>query len=260
MIIRATKLGRTFNAAQTGGTTTVVFQDVTLSVGSEEIVTVFGPNGCGKSTLLKILGGIDKSHSGMLAFEPDDRKGIRYGYVPQSFGESLLPWLNGRENIGFPLRLRGEDGVMRTRHVEEVIREMGLEHKDLPLTERSYKLSGGQQQIVCILRALIADPHVLLLDEPFSALDFETRLTTNERFHAFWSRHKRPTVLVSHDLDEAMLLGTRLLLMGPKPTGILRVFDLPFPKVRSRELVKTHRFNQLRARIVASFLKTVDHD
>jgi NitT/TauT family transport system ATP-binding protein len=241
---------------QVQGESIEVFHDVNFDIAQGEFLTLFGPNGSGKSTLIKILAGMENGYKGEVTVETSHEQ-RKIGYVFQNFAESLLPWKTAEENIGFPLELKGVEPVLRKEKVSKLISRFNLETKVLPLNSMSYQLSGGQQQLVCILRAFIADPEVLFLDEPLSALDFQTRSTLTGILDQYWTETKATIVMVSHDIDEAMLLGRRMMLMGTRPKGIIADIPIVLQGNRSMGLLESEEFNRIRTQTLKQFLAKV---
>jgi sulfonate transport system ATP-binding protein len=207
----------------------LALDDISLAVGEGEIVGVVGASGCGKSTLLRLLAGIERPTAGAAAFDGAPLKGPRdeIGVVFQE--PRLMPWLSVEANVAFGLRHL--PSAERKARVGETLERVGLAHfaKSLPR-----ELSGGMAQRVAIARALAARPKVLLLDEPFSALDAFTRLALQDHLLDLWS-YDRPTfVLVTHDIDEALALADRIVLMRGHPGRIHREFAVDLPRPRSR--------------------------
>ena len=202
---------------------------ISLSVGEGEIIGVVGASGCGKSTLLRLLAGLEKPNAGAVAFDGAPLTGPRdeIGVVFQE--PRLMPWLTVEDNVAFGLRHLG--AAERKARVAETLGRVGLGNsaKSLPR-----ELSGGMAQRVAIARALAARPKVLLLDEPFSALDAFTRLTLQEHLLELWSYDKPTFVLVTHDIDEALALADRIVLMRGHPGRIHREFAVDLPRPRSR--------------------------
>jgi sulfonate transport system ATP-binding protein len=203
--------------------------DVDLTVAPGEIVALVGASGCGKSTLLRIIAGLERDHEGRvsLAGEPITGPGLDRGVVFQE--HRLLPWLDVEENVAFGVSsLPIED---RRRTVAEHIALVGLTG-----FERAYphQLSGGMAQRVAIARALATRPRVLLLDEPFGALDAFTRIQMQQEVLRIWQAERTTLVLVTHDIDEAVFLGDRVIVMGQRPGSIRSRFDVDLPRPRDR--------------------------
>ncbi|HEY0234080.1 MAG TPA: ABC transporter ATP-binding protein [Afipia sp.] len=204
-----------------------VLEDIDVRVESGEIVSLVGPSGCGKSTLLRIIAGLERSYSGAVALEGKTLSGrsSRIGFIFQE--PRLLPWLTVAQNISFSL---GNGGATHPR-VARLLTEVGLDGYEDALPKQ---LSGGQAQRVSIARGLFTQPQVLLLDEPFSAVDAFTRMKLQDLLLRVAAQHGTTLVLVTHDLDEALYLGDRVLMMGANP-GIIRRevrVDLPHPRDR----------------------------
>lgn len=203
---------------------------VSLSVGEGEIVSLLGPSGCGKSTLLRIVAGLDREYAGSVVLDGDEVKGptTRVGVVFQE--PRLFPWLSVRRNIAFGLK------EADPAHVEELAREVGLEEY---LESLPRQLSGGMAQRCAIARALVTRPRVLLMDEPFSALDAFTRMRLQEVTLGLWRQVGTTLLLVTHDIDEALFLSDRVVVMSARPGRIkaeVRI-DLPRPRERASEAV-----------------------
>jgi len=204
-------------------------QQVELSVSRGELLTIIGPSGCGKSTLLKIVAGLDTNYSGTVTLngQPIIGPGIQKGVIFQE--PRLFPWLTVEQNIAANLSLRDSEVRRRVDELIELVRLQGF--------AKSYprELSGGMAQRVSIARALLRNPDILLLDEPFGALDAFTRTHMQEVLLDIWQQNRTTMLLVTHDLDEAVFLGERVVIMEPRPGHIRSVMriDLPFPRHRA---------------------------
>jgi NitT/TauT family transport system ATP-binding protein len=206
---------------------TIALKDVHLSIEPGEFITVVGPSGCGKTTLLQLLAGFEQSTEGAITIlnEPIQGPSPERAVVFQQ--PTLLPWMNVEDNITYGLRLQGSLKSMHRDEICDMLRIMGLlgfeKHK-------VYHLSGGMQQRVAIARALITKPAMILMDEPFGALDAMTREELQLFLLHTW-KQLRPTILfITHDIDEAILLGTRVLVMSPRPGRIAKDIAVPFDK------------------------------
>src|ERR1041385_8645141 len=187
-----------------------VFDNLSLSVSSSDFITIIGPNGCGKKTLLNLIAGTEKPDSGTINI--GSRNG-NVGYVWQDYRSSLLLWLNVYNNIAFPLKLKGIDPDKVRAIVDELLEEFSISFSP---EKEVYKLSGGQQQLVCLLRSIAAEPKILLCDEPFSALDQSSRWTMAFYLEELWLKREIPVLFVSHDIDESIMLGNRIVLLNNK--------------------------------------------
>lgn len=196
-----------------------VLQDVHLQLAEGEVVSLLGPSGCGKSTLLRIVAGLERDYSGQ-ALRGE-------GEVAFVFQEPrLMPWLTVAENIGF-----ADDLAYDRPRVAQLIREVGLEGFEQALPKQ---LSGGMAQRVAIARGLYSRPRVLLLDEPFSAVDAFTRMKLQDLLLALAAHHGIALLLVTHDVDEALYLGDRVLVMGSRPGRVLETLEVPLARPRDR--------------------------
>jgi NitT/TauT family transport system ATP-binding protein len=201
-----------------------------LSVRDGEFVCLVGPSGCGKSTLLRLLAGLDRADAGAftLAGHRIDGPSAEVGVVFQQ--ATLLPWLTVWQNVTVPLRVGGHSFGNREGPVRELLRIAGLQGFG---NKYPYELSGGMQQRVAIVRALVRDPKLLLMDEPFGALDALTREKMNAELQRIWLASRKTVVLITHSIDEAVFLGDRVVVMSARPGRIVReiAVDLPRPRI-----------------------------
>ncbi len=210
----------------------LILQDINFSLLEGEIMTILGPSGSGKSTLLNLIGGINKQYSGEINFRG---KGIEHfvkGYIPQNLG--LLPWKTVEENIFLPQKIDRKIEISE-HEAFEIIEELGI--SDF-LKRYPSELSGGQRQRVALARLFVSYPDILLMDEPFSALDTFTAETSRELFLKLWKRRKITAICTTHNLLEAVKLGKKILLISKLPGRVLHVFDNPLFEtgaVRSEE-------------------------
>lgn len=230
---------------------TAAIDDLSARIGHQEFVSVVGPSGCGKSTLLKLLAGLLDTSGGTLQIAdatPADARaaGHDIAYVFQS--PTLLPWRSVTDNVALPLELRGVGQQRRLARAAELIRLVGL--KDFAAA-RPGQLSGGMQMRVSLARALVTEPALILLDEPFGALDEITRQYLNEELLRLWLDQRWTAVLVTHNVYEAVFLSQRVLVMGPRPGTIIGEYPVDFPYPRTPALRADPRFGALAATISA---------
>jgi NitT/TauT family transport system ATP-binding protein len=206
-----------------------IYRNFDLDLQEGEFISIFGPNGCGKSTFINLISGMLSIDVGTVLYDGKTIRQTRISYVFQNYREALFPWMRAINNIQYPLRILGLDKKTRVRRVEELLAEFDIQ---IDLNRYPYELSGGQQQMVSILRALITDPEVLFLDEPFSALDYEMTLFMRERLQQVFLKRQSTMILVSHDLEEAIQLANRVLMLTRRPTRVAETVpvDVPWPR------------------------------
>ncbi|TFL16922.1 ABC transporter ATP-binding protein [Jannaschia formosa] len=237
-VIRADHLDLTF---QTGDGPVHALSDVTLDVAEGEFVSFIGPSGCGKTTFLRCVAALEQPTGGSLTVNgqtPDEARRARaYGYVFQAAG--LYPWRTIGKNVTLPLEIMGYSRADRARRRDEVL---ALVELDKFANKYPWQLSGGMQQRASIARALAFDAPVLLMDEPFGALDEIVRDRLNEELLALWARTNKTTLFVTHSIPEAVYLSTRIVVMSPRPGRITDVIDSPLPKDRPLDIRDTPEF------------------
>ena len=228
-----------------GGTFTALEQ-VSFEVPDQQFAVLVGPSGCGKSSLLYLTAGLAEPTSGEIYVggKQVDGPGADRGMVFQ--GYTLFPWLTVRKNIEFGLKRRGVPAAERKETVEYYLNEVGL----LRFADNySKQLSGGMMQRVAIARALANDPQILLMDEPFGALDSQTRLQMQQLLLKVWEHSKKTVLFVTHDIDEAILLGDRIFVMGARPGRIKEVLDVPIGRPRNLDMVMDPDFIRMKRNI-----------
>ncbi|WP_119698574.1 ABC transporter ATP-binding protein [Microbacterium halotolerans] len=224
----------------------VALDDVSLDIADNEFVTVVGPSGCGKSTLMNVLAGLERPTSGHAHVDGVEVRGPgpERGVIFQQY--ALFPWLTVRKNIEFGLRVAGLGKAERRRTAEHFIELVGLEQFADALPKM---LSGGMKQRCAIARAYAVDPSILLMDEPFGALDALTRVTLQEQLLDTWSREKRTVMFITHDVDEAVFLANRVVVMAAGPGRIYDVIDVDLPYPRTEDVRLSAEFAELRNRV-----------
>ena len=216
-------------AAATGSGTTLALQATTLDVAENELITILGPSGCGKSTLLRIVAGLEVQTAGEVLLE--GRRiagpGADRGMVFQSY--TLFPWLTVLDNVCFGLREKRLPRAQQLDIAHGFIAQVGLKGFERHFPKQ---LSGGMQQRTALARALANDPRMLLMDEPFGALDHQTRELMQELLLGIWERRQKTVLFVTHDIDEAVFMGSRVVVMSARPGRIKldRVVELPHPR------------------------------
>ncbi len=244
-VIEAEGLNLTF---QTGDGAVQALKDVNLAVGQGEFVSFIGPSGCGKTTFLRVVADLEQPTSGRITvngMSPDAARRARaYGYVFQQAG--LFPWRTIEGNVMLPLEIMGYPrGERRDRaaRVLELVELKGFERK------YPWQLSGGMQQRASIARALAFDADILLMDEPFGALDEIVRDRLNEELLRLWDRTGKTILFVTHSIPEAVYLSTRIVVMSPRPGRITDVIDSPLPRARPLDIRDTPAFIDIAHRV-----------
>lgn len=232
----------------------VLYDQFDLDIARGKIVSVFGPNGCGKSTLINMMSGILPMDAGTVSFDGKSVRDTRIGYVFQNYREAVFPWLRAIDNIRYPLQFLSLTKQERNERLEKLIAAFDVK---IDLNRYPYEMSGGQQQLVSIMRAMIIDPEVLFLDEPFSALDFEMTMFLREKLEHVLVEKKITTLLVSHDLDEAVHLADEILLLTKKPTQVAGRIPFDAPRPRTVETGLTAEFIKAKSETLEIFQREV---
>ena len=229
-ILEISHITKSFESVDNSGRRTVL-KDICLDVEENEFICILGPSGCGKSTLLRILSGLEQADSGDVFYRGLSVKKPRreIGIVFQSY--SLLPWLNVADNIGLGLQLQKKSRSEIDAVVKEYLHMIGMEKFAAALP---HELSGGMQQRVAIARTLANSPDIVLMDEPFGALDAYTRIILQKELLRIWEHHRRTILFVTHSVDEAISLSDRIILMGAGESKIIRIEKVNMPRPRER--------------------------
>jgi len=242
--IQIQNVGQVF---RTSGAEVVALEDVSLDIKPGRFVVLVGPSGCGKSTLLMMLAGLRQQTSGIILVNgapipaPDPN---RVGVVFQE--ASLFPWLTAEENVEFPLALHGVAKRERRAKAEAMLSLVGLDGFG---KRHPHELSGGMKQRVSIARGLVQDPPVLLMDEPFAALDEQTRMTMGDELLRIWAATGKTVVFVTHSLTEAVYLADEVLVMSARPGRIVDHLQVSLPRPRTYDMLSGDTFGSLRDRI-----------
>lgn len=234
--------GKTYPSGD-GKAPVIALDGLDLTVQTQEFMCVLGPSGCGKTTLLKAIAGLTPLDRGEVLIDGASvtGPGPDRAMVFQNF--ALLPWADVQTNVAFGLEMRGIDKPTRLAAAAQLIRTVGLTGFEHHFPRQ---LSGGMQQRVGLARALAVDPKILLMDEPFGALDEQTRRLLQEDLLALMDRTRKTVVFVTHSMDEAVRLGDRVVLMTPRPGRVLETIDVKLPRPRPADLEEYPRFVELR--------------
>ena len=242
--IRVQGLGRHYGALE-------VFRDINLEVGAQEVVAIVGPSGCGKTTLLRCIDGLIPPSSGSITIEGErvERPLAGVAMVFQHFG--LFPWKTVAANVAYGLRLAGVAKDEIARRVPHFIKLVGLAGREHAYP---YQLSGGMQQRCGLARALAIEPRVLLMDEPFAAVDAQTREILQFELLRIWQMRPTTMVFVTHSIEEAVLMGDRVIVLKGRPASVFEVVDVDLPHPRSRATLSLPRFNALREHVWSTLM------
>lgn len=227
-------------------------QNTQLAIGQNEFVCVVGPSGCGKTTLLNIIAGLESATTGTVKVENKlvTGPGKERGVVFQQY--ALFPWKTVLKNVEFGLKLRGLGAKERKERAEKYLELVGL--KDFA-NAYPKELSGGMKQRVAIARAYAVEPEVLLMDEPFGALDAQTRAQLQEELLTTWEKEKRTIFFITHDVEEAVILAQRVIIMSARPGRIKEVIDVDIPYPRTQETKLSDRFVEIKNEIWSKVYK-----
>jgi ABC-type nitrate/sulfonate/bicarbonate transport system ATPase subunit len=251
MVYRGTQLrcrGACVSYAGNGGKVEAL-RNISLETGRNEFLSILGPSGCGKTTLLRVLAGLVVPQQGTVErISPQAAASGRILLVRQE--NSLFPWMTVLENAAFGMEVQGVDRKDRNARAMHSLARFGLAGR-----ERDYprELSLGMKQRVAVIRSFLSEPAVLLMDEPFAALDCQTRMALHADLLELWEQDHRTVVFVTHDVEEAVLLSDRILVLSPQPGTIIAEFSVPFPRPRSVRLALDDEFLSLKRRIFSCF-------
>lgn len=243
VILEAKQLSQVFKHGQSERT---VLNKLDLKIHKREFICVIGPSGCGKSTLSRVIAGLDPYHSGEVLVDGECIIGPcpERGMVFQ--GYTLFPWKTVKENVMFGPQMRGASQMTAEAQAREWINIIGLEKYE---NQYPHQLSGGMKQRVAIARALVNQPKILLMDEPFGALDPHTRQKMQKHLMDLWQNIDITIIFVTHDMDEAILLADRIVALKANPGEIKEIIEVNLPRPRLLDLMNTSEFKQLRARV-----------
>jgi ABC-type nitrate/sulfonate/bicarbonate transport system ATPase subunit len=242
-ILDITGVSKTFAGANGG---TLALQATDLQVQENDFITILGPSGCGKSTLLRMVAGLDTPTTGRIALDgkPVAGPGADRGMVFQSY--TLFPWLTVLQNVCFGLREKGMALAGQLEVAQRFIGQVGLKGFENHFPRQ---LSGGMQQRTALARALANNPRILLMDEPFGALDHQTRELMQELLQGIWEAEHKTVLFVTHDIDEAIFMGSRVVVMSARPGRIKCDLPVPIPHPRAYSVKTTPVFSQLKAQL-----------
>lgn len=234
-----------------------VLSNISVDVAEGEFVSFFGPNGCGKSTLLFTIAAVEKPDSGTITLKDSPVEDKRVGMVFQNYRDALLPWRRNLSNLCLPMELDGIPPAERKQKGLTLAKELGIE---IDMNSYPYQLSGGQQQLLSLARAMISGPDLLLLDEPLSSLDFQTATRMADEIQEIWLHTKITIVFVSHDIEDAIYLSDKIYFLTERPATIHKELPIPLPRPRTAETRTTKEFFDIRNQGLEIFREVVRDD
>lgn len=221
-----------------------VFTDANFYVNKGEFVTILGTNGSGKTTIFNLISGIIELDKGEIKRSIDKNE---ISYIRQDYRDTLLPWKNNFENISLPLVIKGENEDKYTKKTSDILEQFEI---NINLKKFPYQLSGGQQQQVAITRGVITEPKLLLLDEPFASLDFGIKRDISKHLLNYWNKFKNTIILITHDIDEAILLSDRIIVIENSEQKIFKSIDIKTNRPRKIELMASVEFGEIKTEIL----------
>jgi NitT/TauT family transport system ATP-binding protein len=242
-MIRVRGLSKEFAGRDDADSGVLALDKVDFEVRDNEFLTVIGPSGGGKTTLLRVIGGLIPYDEGEVTIDgaPVTGPGPDRSVVFQNF--ALMPWADALTNIAFGLEIRGVAKSEREDKARQLVKLVGLDGFERRLPK---ELSGGMQQRVGLARALAVDPQILLMDEPFGSLDEQTRRLLQEQLLRIWEQQRKTVIFITHSMEEAVMLGDRVMLMTPRPGRIKEMIDVPLKRPRGKDVEKSGTFIEIR--------------
>ncbi len=231
-----------------------MIRGLNLNVRSGEFVSVVGPSGCGKTTLLRAVAGVVPCHSGAVERipSPDDRNRLLLIVFQEN---SLFPWMTVMENAAFGLRMQGVDKDVREQRAGVLLRRFGFAGREHVYPR---ELSLGMKQRVAVIRCFLSDPSAMLMDEPFAALDYQTRLGLHRELLELWEQHHKTVIFVTHDIEEAMVLSDRIVVLSRQPATVVAEFRVPFARPRDPSVAFGEEFLALKRRVWAALDQPIE--
>jgi NitT/TauT family transport system ATP-binding protein len=231
-----------------------VLDNISFTAKKGEFVTIVGPNGCGKSTFFRMLSGLEDMDYGRILIGGKTIEEAKIGYVFQNYRESLYPWRTCLGNLMVPLELDGVPRRERKQKIDEFLWRLDMSVRE---DAYPYELSGGQQQMLGILRALVYEPDILLLDEPFSSLDFQTTLYMHDKIMEVWEKTGVTILFISHNIHEAVYLADKVVVFSKRPARVVEVIETNLPRPRDYTVIESDQFFEVRNRVTELFREEI---
>lgn len=226
-----------------------VLKNINMYLDKEEFVTIIGPSGCGKSTIFQLLTGISREYDGEIKIDSSSLESYdkRIGYMHQK--DLLMPWMSLIKNLSVPLEIQGLSKIKAREKVKELLPDFGLDG-----FENSYpkELSGGMRQRAALLRTVLIDSDIMLLDEPFGALDAINRTKMQEWLLNIWNKFKRSVLFITHDIEEAIYLSDRIYIISDRPGEVIKEVKIDFNRPRDKSIILTQKFTQYKKVLIDS--------
>ncbi|OGP93976.1 MAG: hypothetical protein A2Z19_05450 [Deltaproteobacteria bacterium RBG_16_54_18] len=231
-----------------------VLDNISFTAKKGEFVTIVGPNGCGKSTFFRMLSGLEEMDYGRVLIGGKTVEEAKIGYVFQNYRESLYPWRTCLGNLMVPLELDGVPRRERKKKVDDFLWRLDMSVRE---DAYPYELSGGQQQMLGILRALVYEPDILLLDEPFSSLDFQTTLYMHDKIMEVWKKTGITVLFISHNIHEAVYLADKVVVFSKRPARVVEVIETNLPRPRDYKVTESDQFFEVKNRVTELFREEI---
>jgi NitT/TauT family transport system ATP-binding protein len=229
-----------------------IFSNFNLNIRRGKIIAFFGSNGCGKSTLFNILAGTVKKDSGEITLDGNNK--FNFSYMFQNFQESLLPWRSNYQNLALPLQIQG---ISKENIKNKILNIYNKYNFNINLNSYPYELSGGQKQFLLFLRSIITNPETILLDEPFSALDYENSFLLSNKLQEYYLSEKPTILVITHDIEEAVYLADEIVVLSHRPTKVLGIVSNPLPYPRTTDILKSEEFHKIKTKVLKIFQSEV---
>ena len=230
----------------------LALNDLNFKIESGSFTTIFGPNGSGKSTLFRLIAGLDEPSSGTVTINGKPVSEARISFVFQNYRDSMLTWRTAIGNVRLALEARDIPSRKRDTLAKSYLKKVGMAHI---ANKPFYSLSGGQAQLVSIARAFAYEPDILLMDEPFSALDFQTSLGMMQTLTKLWQETNITTLFISHDIDEAVFLADQVMVLTKNPGRVQKIVDVKLPRPRNTSIISSKEFFEIRTSVLKQFEK-----